>query len=149
MPKKTVYLAGPIGGKTKMEANGWRDTIQHRLKLHNIQGVSPLRCEPIINGVYDTLGDKEDKCFGTAQAIGSKNEFDVRSCDILLAYLPTLSMGTLIEIGMGKALAKPVIVVADDPEFLFHPVIQHCSSWSLHDLEDALDVIIGVLEDYT
>ena len=151
--KRTVYLAGPIAGCTEGEAKDWRLGVIEHLAAHNIIGISPLRCEPAVNGRYTAEGTGDPR-FGTAQAIGAKNEFDARSCDMILAYFPSFkpgsfpSVGTIIEIGWGKALNKPVILVTDDPYLSIHPVIQHCASWSLDNLEDALDVIVGVSGDY-
>lgn len=153
--KRTVYLAGPVAGLTEDEAKDWRVEVQMALADHNIMGISPLRCEPATDGRYDVPDNTQDndKRFGTAQAIGSKNEFDARSCDMMLAYLPMVpgripSVGTITEIGWGKALNKPVILVTNDPYLQDHPVIQHCASWSLDNLSDAVDVLIGVLGDY-
>jgi len=149
---KTVYLAGPIAGLTEKEAKDWRKEVDDEVqfKSKGIRCISPLRCEPPIKGKYDIPhnGQGEDKCFGIAQAIGSKNYFDVQTCDMILGYLPSLSIGTLIELGWGRAFNKPVIVVTQEPDFHFHPVIQHCASWSLDTLDEAIEVIIGVLEDY-
>lgn len=83
---KTVYLGGPITDLNKGQANDWRKYVTDNLEQHNIAGVSPLRCEPKIGRVYK----KEYDCpkFGSPQAIAAKNEFDVRSCDMSLIYLP-------------------------------------------------------------
>jgi nucleoside 2-deoxyribosyltransferase len=147
--KPTVYLAGPIGGLTPEKAKGWRTNVIWGLRDHGIQGISPLRCEPPNQGsIYATLGQPDDPLFGSATAIGAKNEFDARMCDMLLAYLPTPSVGTLIELGWGKALNKPVILVSEDPDLRAHPDVIQCSSWILTHLDEAVEVIIGVLSDY-
>jgi len=148
--KRTVYLAGPIGGLSKQDATGWRNTVSEELDQHNIRGISPLRCEPPNQGsIYATLGQPDDPMFGSAAAIGAKNEFDVRTCDMILAYLPTVSVGTIIEIGWGKALNKPVIVVSPNLTLQSHPDIIQSASWILTHLDEAVEVIIGVLGDYT
>jgi len=156
MRKPTVYLAGPIAGLTEGEAKDWRCRVTEALHAHGITGISPLRCEPSIKGRYDIPDGNQsaDKCFGTAQAIGSKNEFDARSCDMILAYFPVTSdravpsVGTIIEIGWGKALNIPVVVVTKDPYLSKHPLIRHCSSWSLDSIDDAIDLFVGILGDY-
>lgn len=146
--KPSVYLAGPVGGCSVEEANSWRDYVAEKLEDHGIVGISPLRCEPSIDGEYKADGYHADKKFGTIQAIGAKNEFDVRNCNMILAYFPSTSFGTMVEVGMGKALHTPVVVVTDLPQVAKHPVIQYCASWSLDNLDDGLDVVIGVLGDY-
>ena len=73
--KQTVYLAGPIMGCTRTEANDWRIEFARQLADNDIRGVSPLRCEPLIGEHYSM--EYADPKFGTAKAIGSKNMFDV------------------------------------------------------------------------
>ena len=148
-----VYLAGPIMGCTGPEANDWRKAADVLLKDHGITGLSPLRCEPLIGERY--TADYPDPRFGTPRAIAAKNLFDVRSCDITLAYLPKpeagrrQSYGTIVEIAWARALGKQIILVSDDPYVLGHPVIDACVDWKLGTLQEATDVCIGVLGGYT
>ena len=149
----TVYLAGPIMGCDHGEANDWRIDFAIRIVPFYIRGVSPLRCEPLIGKRYSMM-DKDPK-FGTARAIGAKNVFDVRSCDLMLAYLPLpaegarQSYGTIVELSWAHILGKPTILVTDDPYVRDHPVINACAGWVLDNLDDALEVITGVLGGYT
>ena len=152
MSKPTVYLAGPILGLTGDEANDWRYKIAARLAEANIIGVSPLRCEPLIGKHY--APQYNDPKFGTARAIGSKNMFDVRACDMSLIYLPKpaegrhQSYGTLLELGWAFAWRRLTVLVTDDPEIRSHPVVNFCANWVLDDLEDAVTVIISILSGY-
>ncbi len=82
-----VYLAGPIFGTTGAEANDWRRDMTARLDKHGIGCISPLRCEPMVGDRYDVA--YADPCFGTPRAIVSKNYLDLRTCDFMLAYMPT------------------------------------------------------------
>ncbi len=149
---RTVYLAGSITDCTKGEANDWRHNVSARLKEHGIIGISPLRCEPLIGERYQLT--HQDPRFGTAKAIASKNFFDVQSCDITLAYMPRevnerrLSIGTICELAWATALRKPTILVTDYPFVRDHPVVQANASWTLETLDEAFDVIVGVLGVY-
>ena len=150
--KTFVYLAGPIAGCTKDQANDWRDYVKAELP-DGIVGVSPLRCEPIIGDIYE-LGYQDPK-FGLAKAIAGKNEFDTKKCDIVLAYLPKVlndqrpSIGTIIEMAWAHMLGKTVILVTDDPYYQQHPLVQQVASWPpLATLDDAIDVLSGVLSIY-
>lgn len=159
-----VYLAGPILGCTEGEAKDWRKFVDDQLRQANIVGVSPLRCEPIIGKRYG-MGYENDPKFGVASAIAAKNMFDVRKCDFTLAYMPLpspeqvaamradgrtwhQSYGTLEEIGWAKMADRPVILVTDDPELANHPVVRACCGWVLDSLEDAIDVLDGILGAY-
>ena len=151
--KKHVYLAGPILGCTGPEANDWRIGVDLKLRDLGIIGVSPLRCEPLIGERY--TAEHPDPRFGVPRAIAAKNLFDVRSCDITLAYLPKpapgrkQSYGTIVEVAWARAFGKQVILVSDDPFVLAHPVIDACVDWKLGTLAEAIDVCIGVLGGYT
>ena len=149
---KTVYLAGPIIGCNYGQANDWRVRVAEKLKVHNIRGVSPLRCEPLIGKKYK-LG-YDDSRFGTLKAIGAKNAFDVRNCDMTLAYLPVIpsvrhhSYGTIGELAAAHFLNKPPLLVSDDPSIREHPVLNSWAGWVLEDLDQAVDVLVGVLGGY-
>lgn len=155
MTNRYIYLAGPIAGCNKGQANDWRQyTIDKLSEIDlNIIGVSPLRCEPMIGRKYK-LGYDDPK-FGTPRAISSKNLYDTRNCDMVLAYFPKEmndkrpSIGTILEVGWAHALDKTVIVVTDDKYYFNHPVLDACASWKLETLEEAFEVIEGVLKVYT
>lgn len=150
---KTVYLAGSIAGCDRGEANDWRSIVSHALAHYGIRGISPLRCEPLVGERYGVA--YEDPRFGTAKAIASKNFADVQMCDMTLCYMPKalnerrLSMGTLIELAWAHALRKPTILVTDYEFLLEHPVVQANASWILSTLEEAVDVLAGILGDYS
>ena len=147
-----VYLAGPIAGKTKGEANDWRIEVADYLDDLGIQTVSPLRCEPLTGERYE-LGYSDPR-FGTAGAISGKNWFDTSNCDMGLAYLPRAltqdrpSYGTIMELGWAIGLRKPIILVSDDESLVNHPLIQYNVPWVLPDLEAACEVVTGILEVY-
>lgn len=150
--KKFVYLAGPILGCTKGEANDWRLAVDAQLKEHGIVGISPLRCEPLIGDRYST--DYPDPRFGTPEAIAAKNMHDVQNCDIVLAYMPkemeaNVSLGTICEIAWARAWDKQIILVTDHPKIDKHPVVNACRNWKLMTLDEAVEVCIGVLGGYT
>ena len=151
--KKYIYLAGPIAGCTKDEATEWRDDVQKSLP-HGIIGISPLRCEPLKDGMRFTEEGATEKMWSDPRAIATKNWLDTESCDLVLAYLPKElnerrpSYGTTIEIGWAIGLRKPLIVVSDDDYLMNHPLIKHNASWRFDNLEDAADVIVGLFSDY-
>src|SRR6185437_16451225 len=147
--KRTVYLAGPILGRTHAEANNWRRDFGSQLATFGIVGVSPLRCEPLIGKRYSL--NYPDPRFGTARAIASKNKLDVKMCDMTLCYFPEgmpFSKGTCGELFWANAFEKPTILVSTVHDVITHPVMQAASSWILPTLDDAFDVISGVLAVY-
>jgi nucleoside 2-deoxyribosyltransferase len=159
--KAFVYLAGPILGQTEGQANNWRERVADKLKDHGIVGISPLRCEPIHGPVYGT-GYPDEK-FGSPRAILSKNMFDVKRCDMTLAYLPKPvvdisrwpydqphhSWGTMQELAWARAFDRPAILVTNDTSIRDHPVLNASAGWVLETLDEATEVLIGILGGYT
>ena len=151
--KKYIYLAGPIAGLTEEEATTWRHDVNFMLP-DNIIGISPLRCEPVKPGMTYTTPGAVDKMWSDPRAINAKNWLDTESADIVLAYLPKEmndrrpSIGTIIEIGWTLGLKKPLIVVSDDKQMLDHSLIECNAAWRLDNLDDAVEVIIGLFGDY-
>lgn len=150
--QRHVYLAGPIMGCTKGEANDWRHYVADKLKPQGIIGISPLRCEPLIGERYNLT--YEDPRFGTPRAIAAKNRYDVMQCDLTLAYLPkemgdNISLGTVGEIFWADTYDKRVILVSDHEKIVKHPVIDAAVDWKLTTLDEAVEVCIGVLGGYT
>lgn len=164
---KTVYLAGPITGCTKGEALGWRDYASSRLASAGITGISPLRCEPIVGERYGV--GYSDPRFGVPRAIAAKNLYDMKNCDMALVYFPPEeksgwsslsqpadnllyswpSIGTILELGGLRMADKVPIVVCENKVLIKHPVFDAFSAWLLTDLDEGLDVAIGVLQDYS
>lgn len=159
--KKFVYLAGPVLDQTNAQANNWRLRVASILEEHGIIGISPLRCEPLHGLTYQT-GYPDEK-FGTARAIMHKNLYDVQACDMTLAYIPKPrprdlavpgdyphhSWGTMAELSWAKALGKPAILVTDDINIRNHPVLNAQAGWVLDTLDEATEVLIGILGGYT
>lgn len=149
---KYVYLAGPIAGCDEAEAKDWR-AFASSMFLPGIVGVSPLRCEPAVSGNY-AQAYPEDRKFGSNRVIAAKNMIDTKAAAFVLAYLPKpepgrrYSFGTIIEIAWAKALGVPVILVSDDPALNEHPLVDFCCDWKLPTLEDAAEVINGILGVY-
>jgi len=113
-----------------------------------------LRCEPIEEGMTYTSPGAVDKMWSDPRAINAKNWLDTESSDLVLAYLPKEmnerrpSIGTIIEIGWSIGLKKPLIVVSDDKQIMEHPLIECNAAWRLDELDDAVEVIIGLFGDY-
>lgn len=146
--KKFIYLAGPIAGKTVAEANDWRRDFSARLPK-NIVGISPLRCEPDVNGKYKVV--YKDPKFGTPKAIFAKNYFDTMLCDFVLVHIPEgaeLSIGTIIELGWAIGKRKPTILVTTNKKLIEHPIVERGVDWIFDNFDDALEVIEGILGDY-
>jgi hypothetical protein len=79
---------------------------------------------------------------------------DVQMCDITLCYDPSMtkedvSFGTLVELVVASQLGKPTILVTTNPALLSHPLVTVHAGWILSTLDEAVDLIVGLLGDYS
>lgn len=137
-PKIFVYLAGPITGATKGQANDWRTAFDSVLKEETdgrIVGVSPLRCEPLMGERYTP--EYADPRFGVPQAIQAKNYEDVKRCDISVCYVPKwhledagkVTIGTICELNWAYCNQKPAILISDIDYVRENAVIKAMTPW--------------------
>ncbi len=155
--KPSLYLAGPIFGCSEGEAKNWRQWVAAQLPF--MRCISPLRCEPAVDGRYDVAYN--DPCFGQPKSILAKNFLDLRACDMTLAYFPKpesvdhvalavevlrkegygaiadslgrvnvlRSIGSIGEISWAYALRKPCVIVSNDQLVQHHPFTSVQPDW--------------------
>jgi nucleoside 2-deoxyribosyltransferase len=77
---------------------------------------------------------------------------DVKRCDLLLAYLPTESRGTISEIGWAFGMEKPIIIISSIKDVREHPVLMGQTPWIFDPQQkgfgEAMMVIRGLFEVY-
>lgn len=146
MYSTSVYLAGPIQDQNKQDALEWRLLVQRQLEFFGIGSINPLRNEPTPPHTL-TYDVDPHGLFTSPRAIDAKNMYDVKSCDLMLAYLPEHAepVGTLIEIGLGRAYHKPIVAVTIKPRYLKCPLLQGSCGWIVPDFDTAIGVIQGLL----
>lgn len=151
---KTVYLAGAIAGLSETDAVGWRVTATIALAAHNLKGVTPLRNEPSQGGKYWTAVEWKGQSAILAKGVASKNLHDVRNCDMILVYLPKEAIaagpryGTVLEIGWGYILGKPIVLVSDDVGIMTHPCVDLCVGWKAESLDEGVRIVTEILGPY-
>ncbi len=121
----SVYLAGPINGKSEEEAKGWRD----RLKSSEIEKVS-FR-DPMVR---DYRGVELDE--GMAAEIVEGDKRDIGFCDLVLVMYPGPSVGTAMEVLFAWEMGISVVVIDVSGKPL-SPWMQYHACKVLHSLEEA------------
>ena len=130
-----VFIAGIMqGSRTDRQIDGqdYRVRITTALEQHvpNVQIIDPWRLNP--NSVdYERERAKETFNFYTAKAA---------EADVLIAYLPTASMGTAIEMWTAFAADKYIVVVSP---LVHNWVIQVTADELLPDLDSLITTIEG------
>jgi nucleoside 2-deoxyribosyltransferase len=111
MSSNSVYLAGPIFGKTDDECISWRKDAAEWLRLHDFQAVDPMTrdyrgCEHI-----------------APEAIVAADEADIASCGYVLVNANEPSWGTAME--LVYAMQGDCTVIA----FATHANVPRVSPW--------------------
>lgn len=159
---KYIYLAGPIAGCSYKEATSWREAVCEDFEP-GIVGISPMRLKEWCRRVhkiksvaqYEKIADETEFLIsGEGHAIRARDFNDVRTCDMILVYLPKElnerhpSWGTSIEIGWASAISKPVVLVTDDKNLAAHPLVRESVGWIVPSLELGVLVVNSVFGAY-
>ena len=115
---KKVYLAGPITGKSWEQSESWRDRFKQALAdtAPHIHGYSPLREKGFLINEKEISDSYDGTLFSTQRAIMSRDFFDVKTSDALVANLTgatIISVGTVMEIAWAYQLRIPCIIISE------------------------------------
>ncbi len=150
MEQPSCYLAGPVVGCLELEAKDWRVWAEWALSHYGIRGISPIRSVEVDGQRYG-LSERCPK-HGIPKSIFAKNVFDVKRCDIVLAYLPLKEfnprVGTISEIAWKYAWGGTSVLVSDDPAFTDHPDMQGQCGWITDSLETGVEIVGEILGAY-
>ena len=161
--KKTVYLAGPITGESYAGCTDWREAARKELAPH-IAGLSPMRAKDYLENEGMVGHAYEDTALSSARGIMTRDFFDVRNCDVLLANLlgaERVSIGTVMEIAWAHAFRTPVVLVIEpavlehfqqlpptDANVHEHAMIREAAGFRVETLAEGLEVCKAILTDY-
>lgn len=129
---KTVYLCGPINGRSDDDCKTWREQVKASWPGETIDPMA-----------RDYRGRELDP--GIAKEIVENDIADIRSSDALLVYCDKPSVGTSMEVFFAKhCLRKPVIVIhpGDNPS----PWLMYHADKIVKTVEDGLKAIGVILE---
>ena len=149
----TVYLAGPITGKTVAGANDWRHAAATQL-ADVVWTLDPLRGKDYLHaligdGIYDRTYP-DDHPMSAGHGIYRRDSWDVRRCDMLLVNFvgaTQVSIGTVMEIAWAEAAGKYVLVAMEADNVHQYPMIIEAASLIVPTLKEALalvPVMLGV-----
>jgi nucleoside 2-deoxyribosyltransferase len=153
-----VYLAGPIGGLTFDQADGWRQIAATYLAEAGITTLSPLRGKnPTEFGGQPLRGDNAyyrriTQELSQPAAIVGRDYFDASTCDLMLVNLTVgrqglVSIGTVFEIGVAYSHSIPIVLVRDPLDTTHdHIFITETATFKATSLVDGVDLAIAILE---
>ena len=131
----TVYLAGPIHGKSDAEAMDWREQATRALGKLGYNTLNPMD--------RDYRGREGEK--GIKDLIVEGDKEDILNSEIIFAYVPSPSAGTSMEILFAHERGKMVISVVPDPRKT-SPWIHYHSDEIVASFGEAMDILRSLLE---
>lgn len=152
---KTVYLYGPIAGKTFGECTDWRNWMAEQLAPHGIQAISPLRFKDYLGNLKAELSGhgreySEMNVLSTPDAVIARDKFDVLRVDMLAGNFldaDRVSIGSMMEQAWAHQAHKPI--AAAIPIGPGHPhdhmFFSRTLNFPVHSLEALRDVVLAVL----
>ena len=148
MDDVVVYLAGPISNKSYSDASAWRYDAARRLREAGMVPLDPLVKERhLANRTTMNPHGHPETVFSTPDAIFSGDTFEIMRCHILLANLSgadSISIGTMIEIGIAWAWGKKLVLVMEAENVHGHAFLDTITRSVFTTLDDAVTFITGV-----
>jgi nucleoside 2-deoxyribosyltransferase len=137
--RPSIYLAGPVYGKTALDAIEWRNYVTQKLETV-VDCYSPLRAKQFDHeGVFTGTCSKEP--LWTDRGITTRDRLDVMRCDGLIVNFlgaTRVSIGTCVELGWADAWRKPTIVVMEEENIHNHPMVRDIAGYIVRDLDAAV-----------
>lgn len=130
--KKTIYLCGPINGRTDADATNWREAAK---RLWPGSCLDPMR--------RDYRGREMEP--GIAAEIVAGDIEDIQASDAILVFFDKPSVGTAMEVFYAKAVLGKPVVVLDASDKPLSPWLTHHSDFRSRNMAEALALIAGLL----
>ncbi len=141
-----VYLAGPIAGLTYADATDWR--LWFATQVAPIVCLDPMRGKRYLQGDALLEDSYPNHLLASAEAITTRDRFDVARCDMVVANLlgaTRVSIGTVMECAWADMLRKPLVLVMERGNAHEHSMLRSVAGWVCPTLDAAATVVKGVL----
>lgn len=149
----TVYLAGPITGKSYGQATGWRNYVTQRLENEgkdHIRCLDPMRIKDHLADLNVIDGPIDHPIFDRSAVVG-RDLWDVQRSKVVLFNLlgaTEVSIGTMVELGAASVSGALKIVVMEKPTVgytpgnpHFHDFVKELADFWVEDLETAIEIV--------
>ena len=152
MNGKKIYLAGPITGLEYEETVGWRqefkDLISKKLPLGMTHCASPMRGKEYFKdkGKISVLSAPEMP-LSTSKAIMTRDHWDCYTADIIVANLlktTKISVGTVMEIAWSYSYKKPLILIMEQNNIHYHPMLWEAAGFHATTLEEGVNLVAAL-----
>jgi len=144
----TVYLSGPISGKSFDQATRWRQLAGGQLRAAGFRVLDPMRGKSFLSTQARIEREAYERWANprlSDKALTRRDKLDVLTADIILVYLmeaDVASIGTIYEMAWAEDHNKLVVIALNDHNVHNHPFVRE-TGVLFGTLGEALDYIVS------
>jgi hypothetical protein len=147
MPKKALFLAGPLTGVSYGNALDWRKYVESRLPdgviaFSALRGKGHVTKELVLKDTYP------EHLLSTPQGTITRDRYDVSRCDALFVNFlnsDRVSIGTIMEMAWADAWRIPIILAMEERNVHDHGFVRQVAGFITRDLDEAIQTAVDVV----
>jgi nucleoside 2-deoxyribosyltransferase len=147
MPKKAIFLAGPLTGISYGDALDWRRYVESKLPA-DVIAFSALRGKRHVANERVLKDSYPEHLLSTPQGTITRDRYDVSRCDALFVNFlnaDRVSIGTIMEMAWADAWRIPIILVMEKGNVHDHAFVRQVSAFIAGDLDEAIQTAVDVI----
>ena len=147
MPKKALFLAGPLTGISYSDALDWRKYVESKLPsdviaFSALRGKEYVAREAVLKDAYP------EHLLSTPEGTITRDRYDVSRCDALLVNFlkaDRVSIGTIMEMAWADARRTPIILAMEKGNIHDHTFVRQVAGFITRDLDEAIQTAVDVV----
>ena len=147
MPKKALFLAGPLTGISYGNAVDWRKYVESKLPP-DVIAFSALRGKTYVARETVLKDSYPEHLLSTPQGTITRDRYDVSRCDALFVNFlkaDRVSIGTIMEMAWADAWRIPIILVMENGNIHDHAFVRQVAAFITADLDEAIQTAVDVV----
>jgi hypothetical protein len=147
MPKKALFLAGPLTGISYGDALDWRKYVESKLPA-DVIAFSALRGKRYVTTERLLKDAYPEHLLSTPQGTVTRDRYDVSRCDALFVNFlnaDKVSIGTIMEMAWADAWRIPIILVMEEGNVHDHAFVRQIAGFLTGNLDEAIQTAVDVV----
>jgi hypothetical protein len=147
IPKKALFLAGPLTGISYGDALDWRKYVESKLPS-DVIAFSALRGKEYVAKEAVLKDSYPEHLLSTPQGTITRDRYDVSRCDALLVNFlkaDRVSIGTIMEMAWADAWRIPIILAMEKGNIHDHAFVRQVAGFIAGDLDEAIWTAVNVV----
>jgi hypothetical protein len=147
IPKKALFLAGPLTGISYGDALDWRKYVESKLPS-DVIAFSALRGKEYVAKEAVLKDSYPEHLLSTPQGTITRDRYDVSRCDALFVNFlkaDQVSIGTIMEMAWADAWRIPIILAMEKGNIHDHAFVRQAAGFIAGDLDEAIWTAVNVV----